>query len=139
MRDDPRNDDSLASPTNIIFKFQLVRSLWSTLVSILPSYAQGSAAKPIVRFLVEKQDLFIQRVGDDASEQDEETLSEWSQLIAQVAAGSGSDFTNQFWSLDFDWDDRSRARVWRAYMRGWTEDGRGSWEGATVLLGQPFR
>ena len=139
LREGQHDGDPTTSPSNIVFKLGLVRTLWSALVGILPANAQSSAAKHILRFLVEERDDFVQRYGDEASDKDEEALSEWAQLIAQVAAVTHCDFTSQFWSLEFNWDDRSRARAWRAYVRGWTEDGRGSWEGATVLLGRPFR
>lgn len=131
--------DPITSPDNVVFKFALVRSLWSALVGIFPSYAHGSAAKTLVRFLVEKRDMFVQNICDDASEKDKEALSEWAQLVAQVVAVSSIGFTKQFWSIEFGWDDRSLARVWRGYVRGWTDEGRGSWEGAMVLLGRPFK
>ena len=109
--------DPITSSDNVVFKFALVRSLWSALVGILPSYAHGNAAKTLVRFLVEKREMFVQNISEDASEKDKEALSEWAQLVAQVVAVSSSGFTKQFWSIEFGWDDRSLARVWRAYVR----------------------
>ncbi|EJC98994.1 uncharacterized protein FOMMEDRAFT_148951 [Fomitiporia mediterranea MF3/22] len=131
-------DTGAGSAANQRLKLMLVRALWAATLSVLPTSSVMGAVKPMIRFLVKHQPELVPSTGNEIDHKDE-ALSEWSQFCAQVAAATSMDITRVIWEHDWEWDDKTRARAWRGYARGWVEDSKGSWRDAATILGIPFR
>lgn len=132
-------DDGAGSAANMRLKLALVRVLWTTMIGVLPVSSISGAWKPMIKFLVRHQDALVPS-SEEQSDDENEALSEWSQFCAQVAAlASSPEITNLIWGHNWEWDAKARARAWRGYARGWSEDAKGSWSEAASILALPFR
>lgn len=122
----------LSAPA-LFLKLKLIRVLWSIACGALPNGLIRYAIKPMIRYLVSN---FARLVPSD--DKNDTTLSHWAELVAQVATVGSDDTARVLWTTEWDWSDKTRAHVWRSFVRGWTEDGRGSWKGAAIILSLPF-
>ena len=125
------------SVANQHLKLAVVSQLWTAAAEILPVQCSAFAARVLVKCLVQKYTELMQS-GDECDEAMDLALSEWASLAASVDSYSTGDITLKYWS-SWDLDERSRARIWRAYLRAWSETKNGSWKLAARLLGLPFR
>ncbi|KAH8113541.1 hypothetical protein DFH11DRAFT_1599209 [Phellopilus nigrolimitatus] len=135
-------DDGACSAANMRLKLALVRALWAAAMGALPASSLRWTVKPMLRLLVQKHHELAPPAESDGVVEDEASaaaLSEWAQLCAQVAAVGSTEMTPAIWGRKWEWDETMRARAWRGYARGWAEDSRGSWKGAAIVLGLPFR
>ncbi len=136
LRENLGKSDEPAGPLSaaaLFLKLKTIRVLWSTACGVLSSKTIRHAIKPMIRFLVSN---FTRLVPSD--DMNGTTLSEWATLVAQVATMGSDDTARVLWTTDWDWNEKTRAHVWRSFARGWTEDGRGSWRGAAIILSLPF-
>ncbi|KLO16746.1 hypothetical protein SCHPADRAFT_198509 [Schizopora paradoxa] len=122
----------LSAPA-LFLKLKIVRVLWSIACGTLSNTLIRPAIKPMIRYLVSN---FSRLVPSD--DKNGTTLSQWAELVAQVATVGSDDTARVLWTTEWDWDDKTRAHVWRSFVRGWTEDQRGSWKGAAIILSLPF-
>ena len=114
----------------------MVRSLWSAACTILPASARKLTVRKLLRTLIGD---YANLVPSDDPEG--VVMNEWSQLCSQIATECDETEVAKFWENEneFDWDLQRRSSAWRGFARGWSEDCRGSWRGAAIILSLPFK
>jgi hypothetical protein len=73
----------------------------------------------------------------------DEARKEWSFLCAEALVICDIDELKAFWGERkwierWAWTAEVKSVVWKCFVQKWLQGGKGSWEGAVVLLAAPF-
>ena len=91
----------------------------------------------VLRFLVKSYFMLVPV--DDIPEN--VALAEWTLLTGQVTASARQrdvDVAKMLWDSEVPFYNEKTSFIWRQFARGFTE-GNGSWKGAALILGLPFK
>lgn len=147
----PRNALSSSSParalpsshSNTVLKLSIIRDLWATVRTTVPSDLMAVAGEKVLCCLLDKEDKLMWETDspDDARKQ-------WAMFCAEVLLVCDMDEVRSFWDINRhagsqrkrEWSRKpeTRSLVWTCFVQKWKEEREWHWEGAVILLGAPF-
>ncbi|KAF5360725.1 hypothetical protein D9756_004653 [Leucocoprinus leucothites] len=125
---------ALSGKTNGELKLQIVSEMWRITHMVFHETNLRRAGERLLSCLM--------KVEDELVESNNDARQLWVSLCVKTLSVCDVDAMKMFWGIEeggceWDWTEEVRAVVWRIFIEKWSE-GDCNWEGAAVLLGEPF-